>query len=398
MPISGLEQLNLSQRRVLIRADLDLPLEADGSIQDDSRLRAILPTLRHARDRRAKIVLMTHLGQPRGQKDPALSVLPIAERLAELLDDEVIVPDDCVGDGVRSLHLGLRDGQILMLENLRWHRGEDTANDSFARELAALGSVYVNEAFGLLHRPYASLTRVPLLLKERGLGLLARKELDGLSKLRGGYRTPFIAVLGGSRAETKLPAILSLVQRVNALVLGGALAVPFLVARGHGVGRTTVAPELVAAANAVLKIARERKIPVLLPVDHVVAAEAVEGSPLQVVAADAVPPELVIVDAGPETIRLFTETIAHARTLFWNGPIGVHEHPSMRAGTEGLAHAVAQVNGTSVVCGGSSLNAVSQSGVTPFISHLSTGGAAALAYAAGHELPGLAALMATEAK
>lgn len=398
MPIPGLEQLNLSQRRVLVRADLNAPLDADGSVQDDSRLLAALPTLRLIRDRRAKIILMTHLGDPRGQKTQATSVLPIAERLAELLDDEIIVPDDCVGDGVRSLHLGLRDGQIMLLENLRWHRGEETANDAFARELAALGSVYVNECFGLLHHAYASTSRVPTMLDERGMGLVARKELEGLGKLKGGYRVPYVAVLGGGRFDHKVPAIKALAQRVNTLILGGALAVPFLAARGHGVGNTLVTPEQIAAANGILKIARDRKVAVLLPADHVVARDVTDDAVLEVVADDSVPSDRAIVDIGPETVRLFTEAVSRARTLFWNGPMGAHEHLSMRAGTEGLAHAVAQVNGYSVVSGGDSLDAVARSGVTPFISHLSTGGSAALAYVAGLDLPGLAALTGSEGR
>jgi phosphoglycerate kinase len=396
MAMAGLEQLNLSQRRVLIRVDLNAPIDADGTVQDDTLIRAVLPTLRLVRERRAKIILLAHVGSPNGQKDLATSVIPVAERLAELLDDEIIVPDDCIGDGVRSLHVGLRDGQIMLLENLRWHRGEETSNDSFARELAALGSVYVNEAFGLMHRPDASIARVPRLLDERGLGLLAKKELDGLGRLLGGFRVPFVAALGGSCAEVKLAAVRSLVARVNALVIGGALATPFLVAQGHGVGRTEVSAGQVAAAKDVLRVARDRKVPVLLPVDHVVAAEVAEGATLEVVPADAVPADRHIVDLGPATVRAFSEAVARARTLFWNGPMGAHEHPSMRAGTAALAHAVAQVNGYSVVSGGDSLAAVAQSGVTPFISHLSTGGAAALAFVAGHELPGLAALSARE--
>jgi len=398
MPIPGLEQLNLSQRRVLVRADLNAPFGPDGSVQDDSRLLAVLPTLRLIRERRAKIILMTHVGDPRGQKTPATSVLPIAERLAELLDDEIIVPDDCVGDGVRSLHLGLRDGQILLLENLRWHRGEETANDAFARELAALGSVYVNECFGLLHHGYASTSRVPRMLDERGFGLVARKDYEGLGKLRGGYRVPYVVVLGGGRFDHKLPAIKALVQRANTLVLGGALAAPFLAARGHGVGSIPVPPEQITAAASILKIARDRKVLVLLPCDHVVAPEITDEAPLRVVAADSVPADHAIVDIGPETVRLFTEAVSRARTLFWNGPMGAHEHLSMRAGTAGLAHAVAQVNGYSVVSGGDSLDAVAQSGVTPFISHLSTGGSASLAFVAGLELPGLAALTGSEGR
>jgi len=396
MAMPGLEQLNLSQRRVLLRADLDVPLDADGSVQDDTLLRAALPTLRLIRERRAKVILMTHLGAPNGQKDAATSVIPVAERLAELLDDEIIVPDDCIGDGVRSLHVGLRDGQIMLLENLRWHRGEETANDSFARELAALGAVYVNEAFGLLHRPDASIARVPRLLDERGLGLLARKELDGLGKLLGGYRVPFVAVLGGACTDARLAAARALVARANVLVLGGALALPFLAAQGRGTGRTPVAAAHLAQARDVLRLARDRKVTLLLPVDHVVATEVAEGASLDVVPADAVPADRHVVDVGPATVRAFAEAVARARTVYWSGPVGVHEHPSMRAGSSAVAHAVAQVNGYSVVSGGETLVAVTESGVTPFISHLSSGGAAALAFVAGLELPGLAALSSRE--
>jgi len=390
MAIASLDSIQVAQRRVLVRLDLDAPLDDEGNVLDDARIRAALPTIKHLRERRAKLLIATQITAAPGK--PPASVLPVAARLAELLDDEVLVPDECVGDGVRSLSVGLRDGQIIVLENLFGQRGEEAGSESFARDLAGLVTAYVNDAFSVMHRPWASVSVLPGLLEVRALGLAARKEVDALQRLHGGYRRPFVAVLGGAAVGARLAAIVSLLPRVQGLVLGGGLGSLFLAAMGRGVGGTPVDKKRLEEARVILRMAREREIEVHLPVDHVVAPVEDAGAGGDIVDAGRVSDAAQIVDIGPSTAGRFADAIAEARTLYWSGPMGVYEVPALRVGTERVAQAVAQVSGYSVVSGDDSVQAVHLSGVTPFISHLSAGGDATLAYVEGKELPGLMAL------
>ena len=392
MSIRGIEDLDLTQRRVLIRVDFNVPLDEDGKVVDDTRIRAALPTIKLAREARARVILMSHLGRPKGKPDPKYSLEPAARRLADLLDDEVILPDDCVGDGVRSLVRSLKDGQLLLLENLRFHKEETAGDESFGSELAALGEVFINDAFGTMHRAHASMAQVPRFVAHKGMGLLVKKEYDSLSRLLQGFRRPFVAVLGGAKVSDKIGVIQALLDRVDVLVVGGAMANTFLAAQGHDMGRSLVETDKLDVAARTLAAAREKKVRVVLPEDVVVVPAISEDLERTVVSADQIPADLMAVDIGPATVARFKEVLAEARTVFWNGPMGVYEVPALRKGTEDVAQAVAQINGFSVVGGGDSVAAVRQSGVTPFISHISTGGGASLEYIEGRELPGFTAL------
>ena len=392
MSIRGIEDLDLTQRRVLIRVDFNVPLDEDGNVVDDTRIRAALPTIKLAREARARVILMSHLGRPKGKPDPKYSLEPAARRLADLLDDEVILPDDCVGDGVRSLVRSLKDGQLMLLENLRFHKEETAGDESFGSELAALGEVFINDAFGTMHRAHASMAQVPRFVAHKGMGLLVKKEYDSLSRLLQGFRRPFVAVLGGAKVSDKIGVIQALLDRVDVLVVGGAMANTFLAAQGHDMGRSLVETDKLDVAARTLAAAREKKVRVVLPEDVVVVPAISEDLERTVVSADQIPADLMAVDIGPATVARFKEVLAEARTVFWNGPMGVYEVPALRKGTEDVAQAVAQINGFSVVGGGDSVAAVRQSGVTPFISHISTGGGASLEYIEGRELPGFTAL------
>ena len=390
--IKGIEELEIAQRRTLIRVDFNVPMDADGAIIDDTRIRAALPTIRYAREQRAKLILMTHLGRPKGERKPEFSVIPVAERLAELLDDEVIVPDDCIGDGVRSLHRGLRDSQVMLLENLRFHKEETEGDEIFGRELASYGAVFVNEAFGTMHRAHASMAQVPRFVQDKGMGFLVKKEFESLSKLLADYREPFVAVLGGAKVSDKIGVIEALMNRAHTLVIGGAMANTFLAAQGIDMADSLVEVEKLSVARRVLRLAAEKGVRIELPVDHVVTKDIRPEPEIRVVPNGSIPAGTKSVDLGPETIDRFSSAISQARTLFWNGPMGVYEIPALRVGTEKIAAAVADINGFSVVGGGDSVAAVHQSGVTPFISHISTGGGASLEFVEGKELPGFTAL------
>jgi phosphoglycerate kinase len=392
MSIRGIEELDLAQRRVLIRVDFNVPLDEDGNVVDDTRIRAALPSIQLAREARARVILMSHLGRPKGKPNPKFSLEPAARRLAELLDDEVILPDDCVGDGVRSLVRSLKDGQIMLLENLRFHKEETAGDESFGSELASLGEVFINDAFGTMHRAHASMAQVPRFVAHKGMGLLVKKEYDSLSKLVQGFRRPFVAVLGGAKVSDKIGVIQALLDRVDALVVGGAMANTFLAAQGHDMGRSLVETDKLDVAARTLKAAREKKVRIVLPEDQIVVSEISADAERTVVGSDRVPADLMAVDIGPATVARFKAVLAEARTVFWNGPMGVYEIPALRKGTEDVAQAVAQISGFSVVGGGDSVAAVRQSGVTPFISHISTGGGASLEYVEGRELPGFTAL------
>jgi phosphoglycerate kinase len=393
MAIKSIENLELAQRRVLIRVDFNVPQDKEGNIVDDTRIRAALPTIKHARDKRAKVILMSHFGRPKGGPEAKYSLQAVGAHLAELLEDEVVFPDDCVGDGVKSLSLGLKDGQVMLLENLRFHKEEEAGDEEFGRKLAALGNVYVNDAFGTMHRAHASIAVVPKYVQDKAMGFLVAKEYGSLSHLLAeNTARPYVAVLGGAKVSDKIGVIKSLLSKVNVLVIGGAMANTFLAAQGVSMGKSLVEAEKIGTARSILDLAREKNVKLLLPVDHVVTTEIKDGAPWDVVANGAIPADRMSVDVGPETLKRFIGAIAEARTLFWNGPVGVYENAVFRKGTEAIARAVSQISGFSVVGGGDSVAAVGLSGVTPFISHISTGGGASLEFIEGQKLPGFAAL------
>jgi len=388
--IKSIADLPIEGKRVFLRVDLNVPLTPARGVADDSRIRASLPTIEHAIKRGARVVLASHLGRPKGPT-PQLSLEPVAARLAELLEREVILTDEAVGDGARKVVADLRDGDVALLENLRFFPGEEANDDGFARQLAAYADVYVNDAFGTAHRAHASTVGMIAHVAVKGAGLLMMKEIEFLGRLLGPVDKPYLAVIGGAKVSDKIGVLENLLGRVDAFLIGGAMANTFLKAKGAGVGKSRVEEDKLALARAFLKKADDRKVEVLLPVD-VVAAASLDAGEGQVVRADQVPGEAMALDIGPETARGFADRITRARTVFWNGPMGVFEKRPFAKGTVAVAEAVASCRGLTVVGGGDSVAAVNEVDVGAKITHISTGGGASLEFIEGRTLPGIAAL------
>jgi phosphoglycerate kinase len=391
MGIPDLEQL-LSQgvrgERVFVRADLNVPLEA-GAVADDSRIRASLPTLRRLLAAGARVVLASHLGRPGGVRVPELTLRPVAARLAEQLGTGVSFCETCLGEPARVAVERLQDGQLLLLENLRFHAGEETNDPDFARALASLADAYVNDAFGTAHRAHASTTGMVDLVRRVAAGLLLKAELDHLRVVREPVR-PLLVILGGAKVSSKIDVLESLAPHADTLAVGGAMAYTFLAARGEPVGASRVERGQVQAAARVVQAARAAGRRLLLPVDHVVARSLDADAPAQTVAR--IPDGWVGVDIGPQTAKSYAAEAERAGTVFWNGPLGAFEIPAFARGTQEVARGLARCRGTTVVGGGDSLAAVHALGLADRISHLSTGGGASLEYVQGLTLPGVAAL------
>lgn len=388
--IQSLSDLKVESRRVFVRVDFNVPLD-NGVITDKSRILATLPTIKHLIDHGAHIVLASHLGRPQGKPVPEFSLEPVGACLAELLNTEVRLTDDCVGDGARKVVSDLRDGQIALLENLRFHAEEERNDELFAHELAKMADVYVNDAFGAAHRAHASVVALAELMPERAAGLLLQKELHMLGMLRDQAKRPYVAVLGGAKVSDKIDVILSLLDRVDTLIIGGAMANTFLAAQGLSLGRSLVEQDKLAMARSVLDRAQRRDVPVLLPTDLVVASD-IKQPRGQVVEATGVPEDAMALDIGPQTVNAFRDALRKVQTVFWNGPMGLFENPAFAEGTLGIARGIAENDAVSVVGGGDSVAAVHQLGLADAFSHLSTGGGASLEFLEGKTLPGVEAL------
>ncbi len=375
-------------RRVFVRADLNVPLDG-GRVRDDTRIRSSLPTLRRLLAGGARVVLASHLGRPQGERKPGLSLRPVAERLSELLERPVAFAEDCVGAPAEVAAKALGDGEILLLENLRFNRGETQGDEAFARSLAALADDYVNDAFGTAHRAHASTAGVVPFVERAAAGDLLRSELDNLRVVLEPKR-PLLCLLGGAKVSDKLAVLEALAPHADVLAIGGAMAYTFLAARGEAVGSSLVEVDRLEDARRVEAAAERAGRSLLLPNDHVVVEKLEPNAPSRIV--EAVPDGWMGVDVGPATAERYAQAAHEASTIFWNGPMGVFEMDAFAKGTEAVAEAVAASGAVSVVGGGDSLAAVNKLGIGPRISHLSTGGGAALEYVQGLELPGVAAL------
>lgn len=395
--LRSVAEMEVTGRRVFVRVDFNVPLTEEGRVSDDSRIRASLPTIENLLSRGARVILASHLGRPDGKAVPGLSLMPVAARLAELLAgkaSEVRLTDEPVGDGARKVVSDLRDGDLALLENLRFDAREEKNDEGFAKALASYSDVYVNDAFGTAHRAHASTAGMIKFFaaSDRGAGFLMLREVEFLTKLVERPEAPYVAVLGGAKVSDKIGVLEHLLGRAQTFLIGGAMANTFLRAQGHDLGKSKVQEDKLKMAGGFLAKAQAAKAQVLLP-DDLVVASGPDASDAQVVRADAVPPGMMALDIGPKTVAAFSDVIARARTLFWNGPMGMFEKPAFAKGTMGVATAVAACAGTTVVGGGDSVAAVNDAGVAARISHISTGGGASLEFVEGKVLPGIAALM-----
>jgi phosphoglycerate kinase len=386
----SIRDVDLADKRVFLRADLNAPLDR-GEVADDTRLTAVVPTIRHIFEARGAVVLASHLGRPMGKPDPKYSLKPVGERLAALLGRAVPLAPDCVGPAVSAQARGLEPGGIVLLENLRFHPEEEANDDGFARDLASLADCYVNDAFAAAHRAHASIAAITRHLKPAVAGLLMRAELEALGRILESPARPLVAVLGGAKVSDKLTLVENLLARVDALLVGGGMAYTFLRALGHDVGRSLVEVDRIETARRVLEASRRQGTPIVLPVDAVVA-DGPDSSTTRVVSVRAIPAAQMGLDIGPATVERFAETLARARTVVWNGPMGVFEKEPFAAGTRAVALTVAKVSAFSVVGGGDTVSAVRRAGVEAKIGYISTAGGAFLEFLEGRKLPGVEAL------
>jgi phosphoglycerate kinase len=389
--ISDLQDAELAGKRVLVRVDFNVPLDKQGRITDDLRITSALPTIRYLIERGAKVILVSHLGRPEGVTE-GLRLDPVARRLRELLEKRVTKLADCIGPAVETAIAAAAGGDVLLLENVRFHPEEEKNDPAFARQLAALADVYVNDAFGTAHRAHASTEGVARILP--GVcGFLIQKELQIMGRALTEPKRPFVAIIGGAKVSSKISVILNLAAKVDTLIIGGAMIFTFLKAQGIEVGRSLVEEKFLTKAGEIwgeLKAMPQLKL--LTPVDVVVAAEAVAGAPFAVVPIDGIPPDKMGLDIGPATVALFTEAIGAADTIVWNGPVGVFEIEPFDRGTTEIARALAATGAVTIIGGGDSAAAVERAGVAEKITHISTGGGASLEYLEGRELPGIAIL------
>jgi phosphoglycerate kinase len=387
-----LEDLDYQGKAVFLRVDFNVPLDENGSIRNDTRIRASLPTIKYLVEHRARLVIASHLGRPKGKVDPKMSLKPAAARLGELIQAEISMAPDCVGEEVDRLKKNLKPGQVLVLENVRFHAGETSEDDEFAKKLARGIDCYVNDAFGSCHRAHASVVAITRHVKEKAAGYLLEKEVKYLSRAVRSPEKPYVAILGGAKVSDKIEVIQSLLNKADDVLIGGAMAYTFFKAQGFGVGTSLVEDDKMAVAREILDKAREKKVNFYLPLDHLLSTGTTGDAETKLADAFPFPDGWMAVDIGPKTVAEYGGIISRARTIFWNGPLGIFEIDKFAQGTIKIARAVADSGAVSIVGGGDSIAAVQKAGVSDRITHISTGGGASLEFLANETLPGIEAL------
>ncbi len=388
----SLRDINVKGKRVFCRCDFNVPINDKGEITDDTRIRAALPTIRYLLDQGAKVILASHLGRPKGKPDPAFSLCPVATHLSQLLGQQIIMAPDCIGDNIQLLAKQLSAGRVMLLENVRFHGGETDNDPAFAAQLAALGEVYVNDAFGTAHRAHASTEGVARLLQPAVAGFLMEKELQYLGGALANPERPFVAILGGAKVSDKITVIENLLNKVDTILIGGGMAYTFLKAQGVEIGQSLVENDRIALAAELLDKARKQGIEFLLPTDHLVAEKFAADSPFIIAKNVQFPAAGMGLDIGPETIKVYQQQISSAKTVVWNGPMGVFEFDNFAKGTFAIAEALAKSDCLSIIGGGDSVAAVNKSKLQDQMTHISTGGGASLEFLEGKDLPGVVAL------
>ncbi len=387
-----INQIDLKGKRVMFRFDFNVPLDASQNITDDVRIRAALPSLNYALDEGAAVIIVSHLGRPKGKRSPEKSLAPVAKRLSRLLDKEVILADDCIGPGVEKLVQELKPGNVLMLENLRYHKEEEANDDEFARKLASFADVYIDDAFGNAHRAHASNVGITKYVEVCGAGFLMKKEINYFQKQLEKPVRPFVAIIGGSKVSDKLSTLSNLIKKVDKMIIGGGMAFTFLKAQGIEVGKSLVEDHLIPEAKDILQQAQELGVKFYLPFDCVIAQEKSPEAVTKIIPVQEMYPDWMGLDIGPATITLFREVIANAKTIVWNGPMGVFEIDAFSRGTSAMVHAVASSHALTIVGGGDTDVAVKQAGESDNITYISTGGGASLELLEGKTLPAIKAL------
>jgi len=390
--VKTLRDIELTGKRVLVRVDFNVPMNEAGEITDDLRIRTVLPTLRYLLEQKARVIVCTHMGRPKGQRVEKYSLAPAAVYLANLLGQPVPLAPDCIGPEVAAAVAALQDGQILMLENLRFHSEEEKNDPEFSRQLASVADVYVNDAFAVSHRAHASVVGVTLHVREKAAGFLLQKEVEYFHRSIDAPQRPLVAIVGGAKVSGKLEALRNMLGRVDKMIIGGAMANTFLKSQGYGVGASKVEDDLLTTADALLRQAREKNIKVYLPVDVIVADRFAPDAVCKQVTIQDIPDNWMALDIGPASVVCFNEVLADAKTIVWNGPMGAFEMDAFARGTMAMAHTVAASHALSVTGGGDSNAAIAQSGEADNISYMSTGGGAFLEMMEGKILPGVKAL------
>ncbi len=383
--------IDVAGKRVFVRADFNVPMDSDLNITDDRRITAALPTIQHLVDRGAKVILSSHLGRPKGKRVDSMSLAPVAQRLSELLGKEVRMLNDCIGPEVAETVGRMRPGDVVLLENLRFYNEEEANDPDFSKQLASLADIYVNDAFGTAHRAHASTEGITRYLPSVA-GFLVQKEIEVMGKALSNPDRPFVAILGGAKVSTKIDVIKNLLDKVDTLIIGGGMTYTFMKARGHSVGRSLLEADKLDTAREIERLAEEKGVKLLLPVDNVIADDFSATANTRVVEGGEIPDGWEGLDIGPKTISLFVDEIKRAKTMIWNGPVGAFEMEPFAVGTRAVAEAMAKSGAVTIVGGGDSAAAVEQMGFADKMTHVSTGGGASLEFLEGRELPGIAAL------